>query len=74
MVQINEVSTNECPVSLLTGTQFQLLQDWSESSRFDGCSLFGPDLSRWPAEVFDAFVIFASEESRIDSAKLEVDK
>ena len=36
--------------------------------------MFGPDLSQWPVDVFDAFAIFASEDKAVDFAKYEADK
>lgn len=36
--------------------------------------MFGPDLSQWPVEVFDAFALFAAEDKIVDFAKYEADK
>jgi hypothetical protein len=52
----------------------QMLLDFAESRRFEGCAMYGPDLSCWPADVFDAFSIFLYEDNRIENAKMEVDQ
>jgi hypothetical protein len=74
VVTINQVSSAECPVSLSNVESTQLLSDWSESQRMEGCYMFGPDLSQWPVDIFDAFVIFATEEKSVEFAKYEADK
>jgi hypothetical protein len=73
LVQINDVSTNECPVSATTPWAMQMLSDHAESSRFEGAHLYGPDLSKWPADVFDAFSLFRYEDNRVENAKIDVD-
>ncbi len=74
LVSVNDVSSQECPVSLTDGWIFQLLVDFSEAARFEGCSMYGHDLSKWPAKVFDAFSVFQFEENRIENAKMERDR
>lgn len=73
LVQINGISSNECPVSLTDGWMFQMLMDFSESRRFEGALMYGPNLAEWPVEVFDAFSIFHYEDNRVENAKMEVD-
>lgn len=51
-----------------------MLMMFSEEARFEGCSLYGPDLSQWPADVFDAFEIFHYEENRVQIARMEADR
>jgi len=72
-VQINGVASAECPVSLSDGWIFQILIDFSEAARFEGCSMYGPDLSEWPADVFDAFSILNYEENRVQIARMDAD-
>ena len=72
LVTINNVKSSECPVSLTDGWIFQVLFDFSEATRFEGCAMYGTNLAEWPADVFDAFSIFQYEENRIESAKMEV--
>lgn len=73
LIQINGVSTAECPVSLTDGWTFQVLMDYAEAGRFEGAHMYGPDLSRWPARLFDAFALFALEDSRIENEKYAID-
>lgn len=51
-----------------------MLIDFSESARFEHGSMYGPDLSKWPADVFDAFSVFHFEENRIQNARIETDR
>jgi hypothetical protein len=73
MVTINEVASNECPVSLSRGWAFEMLNLWTSSRRFEGAFLYGPDLSQWPSRMFDSFEIFQSEYDRIESARYKTD-
>lgn len=72
-MQINDVRSTECPVSLTDGKINELLGNYSECSRFEGCSIYGNNLSEWPADVFDAHAIFLYEETRIENAKMDRD-
>lgn len=74
LVSINDVRSEECPVSVTDGWIFELLMDFSESGRFEHSSPYGSNLSEWPADVFDAFAIFHYEENRIESSKMDADK
>lgn len=73
MVQINGVASAECPVSLTDGWLFQMLLDFSEAARFGGGLMYGPDLSEWPADIFDAFSLLYYEDNRIQMAKMDAD-
>ena len=46
---------------------------WISSQRFEHGTLYGPDLSQWPAREYDAFEIFEVEERRIEAAKYNAD-
>ncbi len=72
-MQINGISTNECPQSLTDGPMRQFISDFSEAIRFEGASMYGPDLSKWPADFFDAFSIFLYEDNRVENAKIDAD-
>ena len=73
-MQLNDVSANECPRSILRGEVFELLSMWVSSRRFEGAHLFGPDLSRWPARVYDAFELFHGQYARVESEMLAAEK
>ena len=47
---------------------------WASSRRFEGAHLFGPDLSKWPARVYDAFELFHEQYARVESEMLEAEK
>ena len=73
MVSINGISTAECPVSVSSGWVIEVLMLWASSRRFENGLLYGPDLSSWPAHVYDAFDLFNAEENRLTAAKWDAD-
>lgn len=61
-------------MSLTDDWTMQILLDYAESERFEGASLFGPDLSKWPSKIFDAFALFKYEHNVIENAKFEMER
>ena len=55
--RVEDISTNECPVSLITPETMWLVQLLSKQMRVHRAAsapLFGPDASVWPAWWYDA--------------------
>lgn len=64
---VDDVEINECPVSAITPESQQLIQLFAmagHAHEASGATLFGPDLSKWPARMFDAQVVL--EQCRIE--------
>lgn len=74
LVVLNDLATNECPVSSTSGWMLEMLNEYIESTRFHGAHMYGTNLSEWPADVYDAFSIFMLEENMAESAKWDSDK
>lgn len=64
-----DTATVECPRSLYSDELKELVQDFAKSRIFGqfGASLYGPDLSSWPARTVEAFLIMHRESERVDS-------
>ena len=61
---IPELSTDECPVSLITPdirSVVRTIENHRYIKEFSGATLFGSDLSMWPAWYADAVQIIQEE-------------
>ena len=59
--RLDDISSAECPVSLITPRSMWLVQLLCSQSRVKeatGAALFGPHSGRWPAWWFDAVDVF----------------
>lgn len=66
----------ECPVSYITAESETLIRIMSVASRAKeaaGASLYGNDLSQWPAAAVDALVVIEGEEVALHNARLKAD-
>lgn len=66
----------ECPVSYITPRSQELvsiLGTATHAQRATGASLFGPDLSKWPAKAVDASVCLELERISTDNARREAE-
>lgn len=63
-MHIDGVRIDECPVSYITAESKELLSQTLHARnlyRACGASLYGPDLSAWPAAAVDAMSVVESE-------------
>ncbi len=66
----------ECPVSYIAERSIRLVQLFFEAGHASsalGASLYGPDLSQWPAEAAQAMIQCEDERLRIERAQQERD-
>lgn len=65
---LNGVSTNECPVSLITPESSAWVDLYVRSRILAsmGIGLYGPNLSQWPIAAVDAFTLLELERTRAD--------
>lgn len=74
---VEGVRANECPKSVvLAAPNSGELRAWIEIARrsefahqASGASLYGPDLSKWPARAVDALVTIQQEQNRAENAR-----
>ena len=67
---LHEIETAECPASEITPESKQLVEIFMTAENA-GVSLYGPDLSRWPARLVDAAAVIGIERSREKWARQE---
>jgi hypothetical protein len=69
-VHIDGVRIHECPVSYITPASKELLSQTLHARnlyRACGASLYGPDLSAWPAQAVDAMSAVESEHVAVEN-------
>ncbi len=69
-VVIPSVECDECPVSFITPQSEELVAIVTRAQlvgKAAGASLFGPDLSKWPARMYDAATLVAAEDAKVES-------
>jgi hypothetical protein len=66
---LDEVSCNECPVTLVTPESMRLVEIFGRAQFVSGAPLYGPDLSRWPARMVDAAAVIQQEQNRTENAR-----
>ena len=68
------VSVQECPVSYVTPRSIDMVQLLARSEHgreASGASLYGPDLSRWPAPIAEAMIALEVERVTAENARHE---
>jgi len=69
-VFLQELGTNECPVSIITPESRRLVEIIVDAERVrehSGAVLFGQDSSQWDPRFFDAMQVIAEEQMRIQA-------
>jgi hypothetical protein len=51
----------------------ELLVAWLRARRVPGAAMFGPDLSRWPAVIVDAWETLEIEQARYEQARTDAE-
>jgi len=69
VVTIDGTSTAECPVSYITGKSFELVSAFHRANLAGGKvgTMYGPDISQWPAWAVDAWSVMEMERRRVES-------
>jgi hypothetical protein len=70
------VATAECPVSFITPRSRELVEVFMRAKRLtesSGASMFGPDLSAWPAWAVDSFDVLERESIRYENARFQAE-
>lgn len=65
------IAINTCPVAFISPESRQLVEILNRSDkahRGGGASLYGTDLSQWPARMVDAQVALQQEQMRTENA------
>lgn len=67
------VSSNECPVSLVTADSQAYLEIWERSRIMQklGVALYGPSLAEWPIWAVDVMTVLEIERERTDLILLQ---
>jgi hypothetical protein len=68
------VSIKECPVSFITPKSIDLVQVAAKSQHAreaSGASLYGPDLSKWPARAAEVMITLEVERVTAENARYE---
>lgn len=76
-VLIDGVMSAECPASLITPESIATLEIVNRNRHVreaSGCSIFGSDVSRWPAKFVDALELIEIERIRVDNARAEAEE
>lgn len=68
---IDELSCNECPVTLITPESKRLVEIFDRAGLVNAAPLYGPDLSKWPARMVDAAGIIQQEANRTENARMK---
>jgi hypothetical protein len=68
------ISTNECPVSLITEESINYVEMFEKSRllRGHGAMMYGLDLSKWPTWAIDVFNTLEVESARADKLVVQV--
>lgn len=71
------VEVEGCPRAYITGESIELVQLWNRTRLAKdaiGATMFGSDLSRYPAKVVDAFTALELEKRAYDNARFEAER
>jgi hypothetical protein len=77
LYSIDTEPINECPVSYIKPESKVLvaqLQRVDFASDATGTSLYGPDLSQWPAWAVESYIALQSEKNRVANAKTRAEQ
>jgi hypothetical protein len=68
MRTVSGVSTNECPVSLISADSLAYLEIWERCRVMQklGAALYGPSLAEWPIWAVDMMTVLEIERERTD--------
>ena len=74
---IADTTLKECPRSFITADSIELIQLTTRlnlAKEKTGACAFGPDLSKYPSRLLDAFIVLEREERKIEHARYEAER